>query len=227
MRRTACALVAMVALVGCSPQTAPPGGSGSSAFPADTLQDWVTYGDYLIELTATSEKTLDPEPDELREGEGLFRREFSLSVDGVAWARPDAKHPPPTTLTWTSGGWQFKNGNLDRRTRIDDPNQLQTQLSLPRVLHRCVEPQRGERPLVVHPGSRGRRHDLTPDAGQWVRRGRGLRRDRRKDPTGGRSAAVGDIARPGSGPLPGPGRHRPVPGRRCGPGGLSNPEVRA
>ena len=114
----------MVAMVGCGQQT--PGTGESTAFPDDTLQDWVTYGDYLIELTATSETTLDPDQNELREGEGLFRREFSMSVDGVAWSRPGAKHPAPKTLKWTSGGWQFKNGNLDHRTRINDPNQLRT-----------------------------------------------------------------------------------------------------
>jgi hypothetical protein len=42
------------------------------------------------------------------------------------WSRPGVSQQPPSTLDWTSGGWQFKNGNLNRRTPIEEPNQLQT-----------------------------------------------------------------------------------------------------
>ncbi len=124
MRRTACAFVLILLLCACGPHTAP--GDGSSAYPADTAQDWVTYGDYLIELTAVTETTLGPDENELYEGEGLFRRVFTLKVARVLWSRPGVAQPPPTTLDWTSGGSQFKNGNLNRRTRIKEANQLQT-----------------------------------------------------------------------------------------------------
>ncbi len=79
-------------------------------YPAGTAQDWVTYGDYLIELTAVSETTLDPDASGTGRGEGLFRRVFTLMVDRVLWSRPGVTQQPPTTVEWTSGGWQFKDG---------------------------------------------------------------------------------------------------------------------
>jgi hypothetical protein len=124
MRRAVYALVLMVLLCACGTQTTPAG--GSSAYPMDTAEDWVTYGDYLIELSAVSETTLDPDENELFEGEGTFRRVFTLTVDRVLWSRRGVTQLPPSSLDWTSGGWQFKNGNLNRRTRIEQPNQLQT-----------------------------------------------------------------------------------------------------
>lgn len=117
-------VVAVMLLCGCSGPGAPADG-GSTAFPADTAQDWVTYGDYLVELTAVREQTLPPDDNELMEGEGVYRRQFTLPVEQVWWTRPGVKHRPPTEQTWVSGGWQFRDGNLQRRKRIPAPNQLE------------------------------------------------------------------------------------------------------
>lgn len=124
MRALGLVLAALLLLCGCgSVDTAADG--GSEAFPADTAQDWVTYGDYLVELRAVSEETLQPDENELFEGEGMFRRQFTLTVEKVWWSRPGVKHPAPTRHKEVSGGWEFKNGNLNRRHRVKDPNQLQ------------------------------------------------------------------------------------------------------
>jgi hypothetical protein len=93
-------------------------------FPASTAQDWVTYGDYLLELRATSEVTLQPDEDELAAGEGLFRRRFAFAVERVLWRRPGVRHPPPTEHHSVSGGWQFEKGDLKTRKRFNDPDQL-------------------------------------------------------------------------------------------------------
>src|SRR3712207_6727964 len=116
-------LVAVALLVtGCSRGGA---SSGSEAFPSDTVEDWVTYGDYLVELTAASERILPPDEDEVAAGEGLFRRQFTFTVDRVLWRRPGVKREPPTKHQAVSGGWQFKKGNLDSRKRIKDPDQVE------------------------------------------------------------------------------------------------------
>ena len=122
MRRWAWLVVVALLVSGCGGGGA---GSGAEAFPSGTAEDWVTYGDYLLELTATSENTLPPDDEELSAGEGLFRRQFTFTVDRVLWRRPGVRFSPPTTHQTVSGGWQFKEGNLDRRKPIKDPDQLE------------------------------------------------------------------------------------------------------
>jgi hypothetical protein len=115
MRPLALALAALVLLGGC----AKPGVSADStseAFPADTAQDWVTYGDFFVELEPVSEETLPPDENERFAGEGLFRRQFTLTVEKVWWRRSGVRDRPPTSQKWVSGGWQFRNGNLEGRT---------------------------------------------------------------------------------------------------------------
>lgn len=124
MKRLVGALAVILLLCGCGVGAGGEGAAGSSAFPADTVQDWVTYGDYLVEVVAVSEQTLSPDENELFEGEGMFRREFTLEVATVLWTRHGVRHRAPTTETMVSGGWQFRNGNLDRRKRVDASHQL-------------------------------------------------------------------------------------------------------
>lgn len=117
-------LAALLLLGGCGYGGSVASG-GCEAFPADTAQDWVTYGDYLVELEVVSEETLPPDENELFEGEGLFRRQFTLTTEKVWWARPGVKHRAPTRHQQVSGGWQFKNGDLKHRHRLKDPDQLE------------------------------------------------------------------------------------------------------
>ena len=53
-------LVAALAACGAS---GPVKVSASSIVPLDTLQDWVTYGDYFVEMTVVSEERLRSSPE--------------------------------------------------------------------------------------------------------------------------------------------------------------------
>ena len=115
-------MVALVLLLaGCAHA---PGDAGSSGFPAETAEDWATYGDYLLELRAVRQVTLDPDQEERSLGEGLYRRQFTLVVERELWRRPGVRYAAPEEERMVSGGWQFENGDLRRRRPLRDPDQL-------------------------------------------------------------------------------------------------------
>lgn len=79
-------------------------------FPVYSLQDWVTYGDHLVEFTVTAERRLPTDPAQVDRGEGVVDRQVTLGfVDEPAWTRPTLKEAPspPREFQLTNGGWSF------------------------------------------------------------------------------------------------------------------------
>ena len=85
--------------------------SGAKALPDETLQDWVTYSDHVVIVTATGERQLPETAEERKAGEGLRIRMADLRVDEVLWSAEDAP-PAPKSLSMPYGGWLF-HGNTE------------------------------------------------------------------------------------------------------------------
>ncbi len=91
------------------------GGEGMSvAVPGDSLADWVTYADWIVVATVTSESALDPNAREIAADEGLIARELSVRIDRTVFAgrRPDE---PPRPFRFIALGWAFRD---DEQVRI-------------------------------------------------------------------------------------------------------------
>ena len=106
-----CVLVMVALGSGCSGSRG--GGetcsAGASALPSDSLQDWATYGDFLVEWQVDGERRLPPTPEESAAGEGTITRLVTMRSDHVLWKRPSASDrlSAPQTLEVASGGWEF------------------------------------------------------------------------------------------------------------------------
>ena len=57
--------------------------SSSSVVPMETLEDWVTYGDHLVELTVLDERRIPPTEEEMQRGEGTIGRRITVKVNDV------------------------------------------------------------------------------------------------------------------------------------------------
>lgn len=121
--RAYAATVVVVILIGFGLATSTPDPHEDSArhplvaaaaelFPSDTAQDWVTYGDHLIQGNLQSEIEIAPSQDELQANEGIISRGLTLTVDRVLWSRKGAP-PLPPRLQWEVPGWAFQ-GNERR-----------------------------------------------------------------------------------------------------------------
>lgn len=97
---------------------------GVPALPNSSVEDWVTYGDYVAEVSVDSESRIPALPSEVKRGEGLIERSVSLSVSNVVWARPtlaSSVPSPPPEIDVLNGGWVF-HGNEEGRLVVDgDP----------------------------------------------------------------------------------------------------------
>ena len=89
--------------------------SGASALPSDSLQDWATYADYLVEWQSTSEGRIPPTAEESAAGEGTITRVVRVESRQVLWRRPSApaRLTVPQSLEVASGGWEF-HGKKER-----------------------------------------------------------------------------------------------------------------
>lgn len=94
--------------------------NGADRRPSRTAQDWVTYADHVVAVTAVADKPLKQSQEAIDIGEGLILREVTLRVNDVVWSRPDASKPAPSSFTWIADGWQFTNGDTDNRTPMVD-----------------------------------------------------------------------------------------------------------
>jgi hypothetical protein len=79
---------------------------------------WATYADHLVHIHVDNEQRLRPTKDEVEAGEGLIPRAVSVTVTETIWSRPGNVPMPPTTITWSSGGWVF-HGNKEQRLQSD------------------------------------------------------------------------------------------------------------
>jgi len=89
--------------------------AGASALPSNSLQDWATYADYLVEWQATTEGRIPPTPEESTAGEGTITRVVRVESPQVLWRRPSAPDhlTVPQYLDVASGGWEF-HGKKER-----------------------------------------------------------------------------------------------------------------
>ncbi|NGO80523.1 hypothetical protein G6045_33430 [Streptomyces sp. YC504] len=83
--------------------------------PNQSAEDWTTYADHVVVVTATSEQELPPTSKEVAAGEGLINRTVRLKVDKVLWSNPNAATPAPKTWDFNALGWEFTDGNQDNR----------------------------------------------------------------------------------------------------------------
>jgi hypothetical protein len=92
---------------------------GAKAVPDSTLQDWVTYGDHLVELRVVAESREPAPKEEIDRGEGLIGRRVTLELGSPKWTRPTFTRAAklPATLTVDSGGWVF-HGTEETRLRV-------------------------------------------------------------------------------------------------------------
>ena len=109
------ALVLSLAAVACSSDRfgaqvavgAHPDGIGLTAFPDATVEDWVTYGDFLLLVQVTSEERLPADEEEVKRGMGLIPRQVRLRTEQIVWRRPtlDDVVKAPGSMTMRIGGW--------------------------------------------------------------------------------------------------------------------------
>jgi hypothetical protein len=99
--------------------------AADSAIPMDTLQDWVTYGDYLVEFVVVSEERIPPPKEELDRGEGTIGRRITIELSKPFWSRPTLRDglKAPSTIVTGGGFWAF-HGKTEQRVRIDDHDWL-------------------------------------------------------------------------------------------------------
>jgi hypothetical protein len=83
-------------------------GSGDYAYPAETLEDALTYADQVSVATVTGERRLPTGTEE--ESGGLLGRSVALRVDRTIWRLPGAKRAPGT-MEFVSWGWMKSYDN--------------------------------------------------------------------------------------------------------------------
>lgn len=91
---------------------------GAGWKPGQTLDDWVTYGDYVLAVTPTDETEVPPDESEIKRGDGTISRQLTLRVDDVVWSSPLADRPAPVSMPFRAWGWHFANGDLNDRTEM-------------------------------------------------------------------------------------------------------------
>lgn len=99
-------------------------GQGADHLPNQTASDWVTYADHVVVVSATGEREIAPAAQEVERGEGTVGRTVTLSVDKVLWSRSDARRPAPDVWEYSAMGWQFLDGDTEKRTKmalVDQP----------------------------------------------------------------------------------------------------------
>jgi hypothetical protein len=117
MRKTATALGLVLGLLAaCSANDATPPnpvrGEAVYAYPFDTLEDWVSYGDVVVIGKVTGEERIPPGPenaDQVARGEGVtIERRLSVEVQRVIWRHPSAQDPP-AVFDFGTSGWVLKD----------------------------------------------------------------------------------------------------------------------
>jgi hypothetical protein len=90
-----------------------------AVLPSETLSDWTSYSDYVVDAVATQVTRGRPSNAEIQAKEGLAVRFVTLKVAGVLWSAPKA-HARPDSLLVPDGGWLFKEGQSERQLLIPD-----------------------------------------------------------------------------------------------------------
>ena len=85
--------------------------------PGDTLQDWVTYGDALAQVSVIDERRLPVSPGD--KDRAYVPRGIRLHVDRVLWTRSSTVPSVPSVLRWSLDGWTTIQGNRQVLLRVD------------------------------------------------------------------------------------------------------------
>lgn len=91
--------------------------TGADHLPNAKAADWVTYADFVVAVTATSEQAQPIDKTSAARGEGIVARTVTLVVDDVLWAR-EADSAKPTEISWSASGWAFADGDLNNRQEM-------------------------------------------------------------------------------------------------------------
>lgn len=87
---------------------------GLAALPSDSLSDWTSYADYVVDAVATRVDRSRLTADEIASGEGLAVRLVTMQVSEILWTSPTA-HPQPATLVIPDGGYLLKPDKPERQ----------------------------------------------------------------------------------------------------------------
>lgn len=111
-----------LALAGCSSDEPPTGSSSvpaesadivqaetSNRFPEETLRDWRSYADHVVEFTVTGEEPMKPSAETTARGEGLIPRVITIRVNNTLWSADNAPKLP-STVRMTTAGWFLEEG---------------------------------------------------------------------------------------------------------------------
>ncbi|MEV4946341.1 hypothetical protein [Streptomyces sp. NPDC053755] len=88
-------------------------GEAADHLPSTTAEDWVTYADHVVVVSAVAERRLPPSRQEVDRGEGVIGRQVTLRIDKVLWSRNGATRQAPKTWNYHAFGWQFRDGAVD------------------------------------------------------------------------------------------------------------------
>lgn len=148
-------VLAAVLLVGCAPaapdsagtpSVRPRGEPASSAvrdlaFPADTLQDWVTYADRVVVVRIDSEARREPTPEEVRLGRRSTHRMVTWTRQAVLWANPARPaEDAPSTMTTYGGSWSSQRDNAHPETFGGEPALFVGHTYLAALTHTALGP---------------------------------------------------------------------------------------
>ncbi|WP_286256094.1 hypothetical protein [Streptomyces graminofaciens] len=98
---------------------------GSDRLPAQTAEDWVTYADHAVVVTAVDEAAVEPDtadPDDPAGAAGPVMREVTLRVDKVLWSAENPAHSAPSSFRWDAYGWhQDEDGGRVEMSGANEP----------------------------------------------------------------------------------------------------------
>jgi len=72
--------------------------------PGYELADWVSYADWVGELTVEAETVIPPDPEDVAIGEGLVGRRVTVKRGETIWANPE-RPSPPESFSMGTWGW--------------------------------------------------------------------------------------------------------------------------
>jgi hypothetical protein len=118
--------VFLLGMAACAPNSQDIITAADSVVPVDTFQDWVTYGDYLVEFVVVSEESIPPSKEELDRGKGTIGRRITIQLSKPLWTRRTLRNglKAPSTIVTGGGFWAF-HGKTEQRVRINNRDWLE------------------------------------------------------------------------------------------------------
>jgi hypothetical protein len=97
------------------------GAQGSTLFPNESLQDWVTYADHVAVYTVVAEREMPLDAEEKESGEGYAGKLVTLRIDRTLWSA-EAAPALPERIEMQAVGWLYRNGQREPTTARDSPS---------------------------------------------------------------------------------------------------------